>query len=91
MEAYWSKYPIWHKELQWAAIKNGSLVKLPLMINAKDRYLLWRYAYVLVLISDTMFLVPVNSFVPSNSMLMRDHLSRKVSWCGTIGYIGYFA
>ena len=89
MEAYWSKYPIWHKELQWAAIKNGSLVKLPLLMNAKDRYLLWRYAYVLVLINDTLFLVPINSFVPSNSMLMRDDLSGKL--VGVDKYIGYFA
>ena len=89
MEAYWSKYPIWHKELQWAAIKNGFLVKLPLLMNAKDRYLLWRYAYVLVLINDTMFLVPVNSFVPSNSMLIRDDLSRKL--VGVDKYMGYFA
>lgn len=48
MEAYWSKYPIWHKELQWTALKNGSLVKLPLLMNAKDKYLLWRYEYVLI-------------------------------------------
>jgi hypothetical protein len=89
MEAYWSKYPIWHKELQWAAIKNGSLVKLPLLMNDKDRYLLWRYAYVLVLINDTLFLVPINSFVPSNSTLMRDDLSGKL--VGVDKYIGYFA
>ena len=89
MEAYWSKYPIWHRELQWAAIKNGSLVKLPVLMNAKDRYLLWRYAYVLVLINDTLFLVPVNSFVPSNSMLIRDDASSKL--VGVDKYIGYFA
>lgn len=89
MEAYWSKYPIWHKELQWAAIKNGSLVKLPLLMTAMDRYLLWRYAYVLVLINDTLFVVPINSFVPSNSMLIRDDLSGKL--VGVDKYIGYFA
>ena len=89
MEAYWSKYPIWHRELQWAAIKNGSLVKLPVLMNSKDRYLLWRYEYVLVLINDTLFLVPVNSFVPSNSMLIRDDASSKL--VGVDKYIGYFA
>lgn len=54
-----------------------------------DRYLLWRYAYVLVMINDTLFLVPINSFVPSNSMLIRDDLSGKL--VGVDKYIGYFA
>jgi hypothetical protein len=89
MEAFWSKYPIWEKGLQWAAIKNGSLVMLHLLMNDKDRYLLWRYAYVLVLINDTLFLVPVNSFVPSNSMLIRDDVSGKL--VGVDKYMGYFA
>ncbi len=89
MESFWSKYPIWKKELQWAAIKNGSLIKIPRLMSDKDRYLLWRYEYVLVLVNDTLFLARVNSFIPSNSELIRDDASGKI--VGTDKYMGYFA
>lgn len=89
MEKFWSRYPIWKKELQWIGIRNGSLIRLTSLMNEKEKYLLWRYEYVLTSINETLFLVPVNSFIPSNSLIMRENSSGKV--IGVDKYMGFFS
>lgn len=89
MEIFWSKYPIWKKELLWVGIRNRSLISLTSLMSERERYLLWRYDYVLASINQSLFLVPVNSFVPSDSVLMRERSSGKIM--GVDKYIGYFA
>jgi hypothetical protein len=59
------------------------------LMSERERYLLWRYEYVLVSINQSLFLVPVNSFVPSDSVLMRERSSGKI--VGMDKYIGFFA
>jgi hypothetical protein len=89
MEKVWSKYPIWKKDLEWIGIRNGSLIRLTLLMNEKEKYLLWRYEYVLTSINETLFLVPVNAYVPSNSLIMRDKTSGKI--IGVDRYMGFFS
>lgn len=89
MEKVWSKYPIWKKDLEWIGIRNGSLIRLTLLMNEKEKYLLWRYEYVLTSINETLFLVPVNAYVPSNSLILRDKTSGKI--IGVDRYMGFFS
>lgn len=89
VETFWSRYPIWKKELEWMGIKNASLIRLSSMVSEKEQYLLWRYQYVLTSINETLFLVPVNSFIPSNSIILREESSRKI--IGVDKYMSFFA
>jgi hypothetical protein len=89
MENVWSKYPIWKKDIEWIGIGNGSLIRLTLLMDEKEKYLLWRYEYVLTSINETLFLVSVNSYVPSNSLIMRDKTSGKI--IGVDRYMGFFS
>jgi hypothetical protein len=89
MEIFWSKYPIWKKELMWVGIRNRSLIRLTSLMSEQERYLLWRYEYILVSINHSLFLVPVNSFIPSDSILMRERSSGKIM--GVDKYNGYWA
>jgi hypothetical protein len=89
METFWSKYPIWKKELMWIGIRNRSLINVASLMSEKERYLLWRYEYILASINQSLFLVPINSFIPSDSVLMRERSSGKIM--GVDKYIGYFA
>jgi hypothetical protein len=89
METFWSKYPIWKKELMWIGIRNRSLINVASLMSEKERYLLWRYEYILASINQSLFLVPINSFIPSDSVLMRERSSGKIM--GMDKYIGYFA
>jgi hypothetical protein len=89
MEKVWSKFPIWKRELEWVGVRNGSLIRLTLLMDEKEKYLLWRYEYVLTSINETLFLVPVNSYVPANSVIMRDESSGKI--IGVDKYVGFFS
>jgi len=89
MEKVWSKFPIWKRELEWVGVRNGSLIRLTLLMDEKEKYLLWRYEYVLTSINETLFLVPVNSYVPANSIIMRDESSGKI--IGVDKYVGFFS
>jgi hypothetical protein len=89
MEIFWSKYPIWKKELMWVGIRNTSLIRLTSLMSEQERYLLWRYEYILASINHSLFLVPVNSFIPSDSILMRERSSGKIM--GMDKYNSYWA
>ena len=89
METFWSKYPIWKKELMWVGIRNRPLINVASLMSEKERYLLWRYEYILASINESLFLVPINSFIPSDSVLVRERSSGKIM--GVDKFIGYFA
>lgn len=89
METFWSKYPVWKKEMMWIGIGRRSLINVALLVSEKERYLLWRYEYVLASINESLFLVPVNSLVPSDAVMLRESSSGKI--VGVDKYIGYLA
>lgn len=85
-EQLWTKYPDWNESLQLANTKTDSLIGLPSLLNDTERYLLWRYEFVLVLIYGTIYRVPVYSYVPSSSKVMRESKSHRVIGASKYGY-----
>jgi hypothetical protein len=85
-EQFWTKYPSWNENLQLASTKTDSLIGLPSLLNDTERYLLWRYDFVLVLIYGTIYRVPISSYVPTSSTVMRESRSHRVIGASKYGY-----
>lgn len=85
-EQLWTKYPDWNENLQLTSTKTDPLIGLPSLLNDTDRYLLWRYEFVLVLIYGTIYRVPIYSYVPTSSIVMRESKSRRVIGASKYGY-----
>ena len=85
----WTKYPKWNEKLQLAGTKMESLIGLSYLMTDTEKYLLWRYEYVLVFIYDTIYQVPIYSYVPVSSRILRESESGKMM--GVSRYSGYFA
>ncbi|MGI0014853.1 MAG: hypothetical protein ACREBU_15645 [Nitrososphaera sp.] len=85
----WSKYPVWYDN---AVLANGTTepsVPVKSLISDLDRYLLWRYEYVLASIYGTTHLVRPEGMVPKHSTLIhRDKASGRIM--GKARYTGYF-
>jgi hypothetical protein len=88
MESEWSKYPVWHDNTLLADGKTEQSVPVKSMMTDQDRYLLWRYEYVLVNIYGTPHLVRPNGLVPKDSSIMRDSGTGRV--IGKPRYSGFF-
>jgi hypothetical protein len=85
-EKLWAKYPRWDEKLQSAGTKTESLIRLPNLLSDTEKYLLWRYEFILVSIYDTVYQVPVNSYVPESSKILRESKSHKVIGLSKYGY-----
>jgi hypothetical protein len=85
-EQLWTKYPNWNENLQLASPKTDSLIGLPSLLNDTERYLLWRYEFVLVLIYGTVYRVPIYSYVPTSSTVLRESKSQRVIGASKYGY-----
>lgn len=85
-EQLWTNYPDWSENLQLATTKTDSLIGLPSLLNDTDRYLLWRYEFVLVRIYGTVYRVPIYSYVPTSSTVMRESKSGRVIGASKYGY-----
>ena len=86
-EDLWADYPKWDEKMQFAGTRMESLIRIPLLLSDTEKYLLWRYEFILVVIYGTVYQVPTNSCIPESSIILRDPKSRKI-----IGYskYGYF-
>lgn len=86
-EDLWTQYPKWDEKLQFAGTRMESLIRIPLLLSDTEKYLLWRYEFILVVIYGTVYQVPINSCIPESSIVLREPKSRKI-----IGYskYGYF-
>ena len=81
-------------------IKNGTImcrlaggytepnVPLKTLMSEQEKYLLWRYEYILTSIYDTPYLVKPDGFVPKRSTILRDKESGRM--IGVARYSGYF-
>ena len=85
-EQLWTKYPNWNEDLQLANTKTDSLIGLSSLLNDKERYLLWRYEFILVFIYGTVYRVPIYSYVPTSSRVMRESKSFKIIGAPKYGY-----
>lgn len=85
----WAKYPIWYDNVKLAGRYSEPLVPARSLMEPKDRYLLWRYEYVLANIYDTPHLVRPDGLVPVKSTeFVRDRESGLLMGMGK--YNGYF-
>ena len=82
----WAKYPKWNEKLHLASTKTESLIGLPSLLSDTDKYLLWRYEFVLVRIYGTVYRVPIYSYVPTSSTVMRESKSGRVIGASKYGY-----
>lgn len=89
LEAEWSKYPIWYDNTLLADGRTEPSVPVKSMMTDQDRYLLWRYEYLLASIYGSPHLVQPYAMVPKDSTsLFRDKASGRI--IGKPRYTGYF-
>jgi hypothetical protein len=89
LETEWSKYPMWHDNTLLADGRTERSVPVKSLMTDQDRYLLWRYEYVLADIYGTPHLVEPDGMVPKDSTrIFRDKDSGRV--IGKARYTGFF-
>jgi hypothetical protein len=89
IESEWSKYPVWHDNTLLADGRQEGSVPIKNLMNDQDRYLLWRYEYVLADIYGTPHLVRPEGLVPKDSTrIFRDRDTGRVM--GKARYSGFF-
>jgi hypothetical protein len=85
-EKLWAKYPKWDEKLQFAGTTTESLIRLPNLLSDTEKYLLWRYEFILAIIYDTVYQVPINSYVPESAKVLRESKSHKIIGLSKYGY-----
>lgn len=89
LDAEWAKYPVWHDNTLLADGRSEPSVPIKSLITDQDRYLLWRYEYVLANIYGTNHLVRPEGHVPKDSTaVLRDEASGMI--IGKARYTGFF-
>lgn len=89
LDSEWSKYPVWHDNTLLADGREERSVPVKSMMTDQDRYLLWRYEYILADIYGTPHLVRPDGLVPRDSTcIFRDKDSGRVM--GKARYTGFF-
>ncbi len=88
-DSVWSKYPIWYDNVKLAGRYSEPLVPARSLMEDRDRYMLWRYEYVLANIYGAPHLVRPDGLVPEKSTeFLRDRDSGLLMGMGK--YDGYF-
>lgn len=89
LDSEWSRYPIWHDNTLLAEGHAERSVPIKDFLTDQERYLLWRYDYLLADIYGTPHLVEPSGLVPKDSTrIFRDRHSGGV--IGKARYSGYF-
>lgn len=76
MHIVWEKYPIWHDNTKVVEKHNEPSVSLKSLMTDEEKYLLWRYEYILTDVNGASYLVRPDENVPRNSTILRDKASR---------------
>ena len=85
----WSKYPLWHDNVKLVGGHSEPSVPAQTLMEDRDRYLMWRYEYVLASIYGSLHLVRPTGLVPKkNTVFVRDKDSGLL--VGKARYSGYF-
>lgn len=88
-ESFWSKFPIWYDNVRLAGRYSEPLVPARSLMEDTDRYMLWRYEYLLANIYGAPHLVRPDGLVPEKSTeFIRDRESGLLMGMGR--YDGYF-
>lgn len=64
-------YPIWNSKMQPITKFSKDLMNAKKLLTHKERMLLCRYRYLLVLIDGKLYLVPPNEMIPEDSIIIR--------------------
>jgi hypothetical protein len=84
----WTDYQKWYDNVQLAGGYTEPNVPLKTLMSEQEKYLLWRYEYILTSIYGTPYLVKPDGFVPKKSTILRDKESGRM--IGVARYSGYF-
>jgi hypothetical protein len=89
LNSLWSEYQVWYDDnIRIAGEYSEPSVPLKSLMSEQEKYLLWRYEYILTSIYDTTYLVKPDALVPKSSNIFRDKQSGRV--IGMAKYNGYF-
>lgn len=88
LDTIWQKYPIWYDTAEVVMGYHEPSVTLKNLMTTEEKYLLWRYEFVLTNIFGTPHLVRPDDLVPASSTIFRDKANR--SMIGKAKYTGYF-
>jgi hypothetical protein len=84
----WAQYQKWNNNWQLAGSYTERSIPLKSLMKEQEKYILWRYEYILTNIYNTHYLVEPNGFVPKSSIIVRDNRSGRM--IGISRYSGYF-
>jgi hypothetical protein len=84
----WAQYQKWNNDWQLAGDYTECSIPLTSLMKEQEKYILWRYEYILTNIYNTHYLVEPNGFVPTNSIIVRDNKTGRM--IGISRYCGYF-
>lgn len=87
-DTLWAQYQKWNNNWQFAGGYTERSIPLKSLMKEQEKYILWRYEYVLTNIYNTAYLVEPNGFVPKSSTIVRDKNSGRM--IGISRYSGYF-
>jgi uncharacterized membrane protein (DUF373 family) len=79
VDSEWLKYPLWHDNTLLADGRTEYLVPIKRLMTDQDRYVIWRYEYILASIYGTPHLVRPEGYVPKYSTrIYRDQESGRI-------------
>jgi hypothetical protein len=89
VDSEWSKYPLWRDNTLLADGRTEYSIPIKTLMTDQDRYILWRYEYILANIYGTPHLVKPEGYVPKYSTsIYRDRESGRM--IGKARYMGFF-
>lgn len=89
VEDQWSRYPVWYDNIKLVGDHHEPMVPAKSLMEDRDRYLVWRYEYVLANIYGTPHLVRPLGLVPKKeTVFVRDEETGLL--VGKAKYSGYF-
>jgi hypothetical protein len=89
VDSEWLKYPLWHDNTLLADGGTEYSVPIRMLMTHQERYVLWRYEYILASIYGTPHLVRPEGYVPKYSTrIYRDRESGRI--IGKARYNGFF-
>lgn len=89
VDSQWLKYPLWQDNTLLADGRTESSVPIKRLMTDQDRYILWRYEYILANIYGSPHLVRPEGYVPKYSTsIYRDRESGRM--IGKARYMGFF-
>lgn len=90
VDSEWLKYPLWHDNTLLADGRTEYSIPIKMLMTHQERYILWRYEYILASIYGTPHLVRPEGYVPKYSTsIYRDRESGRI--IGKARFNGFFA